>query len=182
MKFMIAAGRVAGEKRMFSPRSVVLAKACCLPTKAPRRWDARGSGFLTLAFLAICCGFVFAGIAGEPTAKPPRPLFPFEAKQYLGTNAVVVGKVAEVLKTEGAWHISLGSTNPRPDLVAVIHQRNFKDFTNLVEKITGNSVRITGRVSGSPEQPEIVLNEASQLQVLSSLGRPRPPTGLRIVQ
>ena len=182
MKFMVATRGAAGGRLLLSPHSAVLAHRGRVPTEAPRRWEVGGSVFLTLALLAVCCGFVFAGIAVEPGAKPPRPLFPFEAKQYLGTNAVVVGKVAEVLKTEGAWHISLGSTNPRPDLVAVIHQRNFKDFTNLVEKITGNSVRITGRVSGSPEQPEIVLNEASQLQVLSSLGRPRPPTGLRIVQ
>ena len=83
----------------------------------------------------------------------------------IGTNAVVVGKVAEVHKSDKAISLNFEEKFPNHVFTAVVFAKNFSSFTNL-DALTGKTVEVSGKVVEYRGKPEIILSTKGQLQVL----------------
>jgi hypothetical protein len=125
--------------------------------------------------LALAAGLRATASGGE--AGPPIPAA--EARKAIGTNAVIVGRVVEVHRTEKVVRLNFGAKFPDQVFTAVVFERSFGVFTNL-DAVVDREVRVRGKVTEYRGRPQIILNTSDQLEVLPR--RPAPPGGLRIVR
>jgi DNA/RNA endonuclease YhcR with UshA esterase domain len=103
-------------------------------------------------------------------APVPVKIAANEARNYIGTNAIVTGKVAEVNIAERLVRLNLEKPYPDQAMTAVI----FAAKTNLfpeVEKLNGQTIEVSGKITLYPPNsqrahPEIVINGTNQLRVL----------------
>ena len=112
----------------------------------------------------VLAGFsTLAQQPGESVKSTPA----VDAKKMIGTNAVVVGKVADVHKSTKAIQLNFGDKFPDQDFTAVVFAKNFTLFTNL-ESLTGKTVEVSGKVVEYKGKPEIILTNKGQLKVLQA--------------
>jgi DNA/RNA endonuclease YhcR with UshA esterase domain len=96
-----------------------------------------------------------------------KPVPAAEARTMIGTNAVIVGKVAEVYKTEKVTRLNFEEKYPKQTFTAVVFARNYNVFTNL-DALTGKTVEISGKVQEYRGKPEVILNSRGQMRVLAT--------------
>jgi DNA/RNA endonuclease YhcR with UshA esterase domain len=111
--------------------------------------------------LALTAGLLVAAEQGEAV----KPIKPSEARQQVGTNAVVVGKVAEVHKSDKVAQLNFEQKFPKQDFSAVVFAKNFGVFTNL-DTLEGKTVEVNGKISEFKGKAQIILNTKSQLRVV----------------
>ena len=122
---------------------------------------------------AFILPFLFSGFcvcaAEEPAtnAAPAAPLTlsAVEAKDHIGTNAVVTGTVVEVYHGSRTVNLNFEKPFPKQPFSAVI----FSEKTNLfpeVDKLQGKSVELTGKITEYRDRPQIILTSTNQLKVL----------------
>jgi DNA/RNA endonuclease YhcR with UshA esterase domain len=103
--------------------------------------------------------------AEEPATNAPLRLTAVEAKDHIGTNAIVSGTVVEVYKGARTVNLNFEKPFPKQPFSAVI----FAEKTNLfpdVEKLKGKSVECIGKITEYRDRPQIVLAKTNQLTVI----------------
>ncbi len=105
--------------------------------------------------------------AAESSTNSPALLSAAEAKQHIGQDAVVTGKVAEVNISERVVRLNFGQPFPKQPFTAVIFSRNTNKFTNL-PSLQGKSVEVTGKITEYRNRPEMILDRTNQLKIIES--------------
>lgn len=103
--------------------------------------------------------------AEETTTNEPIRLTAVEAKNHIGTNAIVTGTVVEVYKGGRTVNLNFDNPFPKQPFSAVI----FAEKTNLfpeVDKLKGKSVECTGKITEYRDRPQIVIAKTNQLKVI----------------
>ena len=88
-----------------------------------------------------------------------------QAKEHIGSEKIVTGKIAEVNKGEKLVRLNLDKPFPQQLFTAVI----FATKTNLFEdldKLKGKKVEVSGKITEYSGRPQIVLVSTNQLKVL----------------
>ena len=90
-----------------------------------------------------------------------------DAKGKVGETVTIEAKVAEVNKTEKIIRVNLEARFPKQELTLVVFPANFSKFED-VEKLEGQTVRVTGKVTEYQQRPQIVLDAKEQLKVVET--------------
>ncbi|PWU18140.1 MAG: hypothetical protein C5B50_09875 [Verrucomicrobia bacterium] len=99
------------------------------------------------------------------TNAPPVHINAAEARQYVGTNAVVSGKVAEVHKSRSVVSINFEKPYPNSPFAAIIFAANTNSFPDP-DKFKDQTLEITGIIKSYQGRAEIILTKTSQLAVI----------------
>jgi DNA/RNA endonuclease YhcR with UshA esterase domain len=94
-----------------------------------------------------------------------------EAKEHIGAQAVVKGKIAEVNVGERITRLNFEEAYPKTPFTAVIFPRSTNQFPE-VEKLKGKTVEISGKVTAYHERPQIVLTSSNQVKVVEGTKEP----------
>ena len=90
-----------------------------------------------------------------------------QAKDHIGSQAVVSGKIAEVNIAEKLVRLNFEKPFPAHVFQAVI----FSDHTNLfpdVAKLKGKTIEVSGKIAAYRERPQIILTATNQLKVIEA--------------
>jgi hypothetical protein len=101
----------------------------------------------------------------ERTFNPVAIISPLEANEYLGKEVTVNGLVAEVHRTDKVAYLNFVQKFPKTPFAAVIFENRFSSFPNL-DKYSGKTVEVTGRVSSYKDKPQIILDNDSQIKIV----------------
>jgi DNA/RNA endonuclease YhcR with UshA esterase domain len=103
------------------------------------------------------------------TAKTNAPvqISATTAKDHVGAQAVVKGKIAEVNVGERIVRLNFEEPYPKNPFTAVIFPANTNKFPE-VEKLKGKTVEISGKIAQYRERPQIVLTSTNQVKVIES--------------
>ncbi len=126
--------------------------------------------FLTVLVAVFPCWAAFSQQQGERV----QPIPAAEAGKMIGTNAVVVGRVAEVNQTEKVIRLNFERKFPKQVFTAVVFAKNFGLFTNLAG-LEGKTVEISGKVEDYRGHPQTILHSKGQLRLVDA-DKPVPPT------
>jgi DNA/RNA endonuclease YhcR with UshA esterase domain len=88
-----------------------------------------------------------------------------EAKEHIGAQAVVKGKIAEVNVGERVVRLNFEQPYPKNPFAAVIFPANTNKFPE-VEKLKGKTVEVSGKIAVYRERPQIVLTSTNQVKVI----------------
>ena len=116
------------------------------------------SAFLVVPGLSV--------IAQETKTNVPAKIAAALAKEHIGAEKIVTGKIVEGNKAEKLVRLNLDKPFPHQSFTAVI----FATKTNLFEdldKLKGKQVEITGKISDYNGRPQIVLNSTNQLKIVA---------------
>ncbi len=86
-----------------------------------------------------------------------------EAKEHIGANAEVTGKIAGVVVREKVAYLNFDKKYPNNTFTAVIFKNDFEKFGDL-EKYNGKTITVKGRISEYRSKPQIILNSPSQIK------------------
>jgi DNA/RNA endonuclease YhcR with UshA esterase domain len=103
------------------------------------------------------------------TTNAPIQISAASAKEHIGAQAVVKGKVAEVNVGERIVRLNFDQAYPNNSFTAVIFPANTNKFPE-VEKLKGKTVEISGRIAQYRERPQIVLTSTNQVKVVDAKG------------
>lgn len=118
-------------------------------------------------FLLLCFGFSTGHIARAQETKtnaPPR-VPAADAKDHVGKEAIVFGKVIEVYRTDRLVRMNLEKPFPNQPFTAVVFASKTNLFPDL-EKLKGQGVEISGKITEYRDQPQIVLVATNQLRLV----------------
>jgi DNA/RNA endonuclease YhcR with UshA esterase domain len=123
-----------------------------------------------VTLLLSLVGFVSAGAQeskNESTAKTNAPIriTAIEAKEHIGAEAVVKGKIAEVNVGERITRLNFEQAYPKTPFTAVIFPRNTNQFPEI-EKLKSKTVEVSGKIAAYRERPQIVLTSSNQVRVI----------------
>jgi DNA/RNA endonuclease YhcR with UshA esterase domain len=90
-----------------------------------------------------------------------------QAKDNIGADAVVSGKVVEVNIAEKLIRINLDKAYPAQVFTAVIFAANTNLFPDIA-KIKGKNVEVSGKIAAYRDRPQIVLTSTNQLKVVAT--------------
>lgn len=94
-----------------------------------------------------------------------------EAKEHIGTNAVVTGKIVEVNKVERLVRLNFDKPFPKQPFTAVIFATRTNLFPDL-DQLKGKSVEVSGKIADYHGRPQIVLESTNQLKVVEQASEP----------
>lgn len=114
-------------------------------------------GLIGLALLAACCG---------PAAAIPSQ----DAIHHLGQTATVSGRASLTFMRSGEVYIDLDGQGENAPFAGYVSRWNRRNFQNL-SALNGRIVRITGHLEAFRDQPQIFLQNASQIRVKAAPGR-----------
>ena len=106
-------------------------------------------------------------LAQDAKTNAPTRIPAAQAKQHVNSEAMVFGKVVEIHKTDKLFRLNLDQPFPNQPFTVVI----FANKTNLfseIDKLKGQAVEVTGKITEYRDQPQIVLTTTNQLKVLSN--------------
>lgn len=110
-----------------------------------------------------------SGSAAKTNA--PIQISTIEAKEHIGAQAVVKGKVVEVNVGERITRLNFEEIYPKTPFTAVIFPRNTNQFPE-VEKLKGKTVEVSGKVAEYRDRPQIVLTSSNQVKVVEGAKEP----------
>jgi hypothetical protein len=89
-----------------------------------------------------------------------------QAAQHVGERAVVVDRIAQVFTSDkGNTFLNFGGPYPYHTFCAVVFDSKADAFSDL-EHLSGKRVRISGKIGSYRGKPQIILESASQLEIL----------------
>ena len=144
----------------FAESDSALANGCGLGYQPAMKMRA----FMTFGFLALASAPV---LAQDAKTNAPTRIPAAQAKQHVNSEGTVFGKVIEVYKTDRLFRLNLDQPFPNQPFTVVI----FANKTNLfpeIDKLKGQAVEISGKITEYRDQPQIVLMATNQLKVVSS--------------
>jgi DNA/RNA endonuclease YhcR with UshA esterase domain len=121
-----------------------------------------------IPLLFALCGFV---LAEEAKTNSPPTIKASEAKEYIGTNVVVTGKIAEVNKVERLVRLNFDKPFPKQPLTGVVFSTKTNLFPDL-DTLKGKSVELSGKITDYHGRPQIVLERTNQLKVVEQASEP----------
>jgi Predicted RNA-binding protein, contains TRAM domain len=103
----------------------------------------------------------------ESAAKTNAPIriSATEAKEHIGAEAVVKGKIAEVNVGERITRLNFEEAYPKTPFTAVIFPRSTNQFPEI-EKLKSKTVEVSGKIAAYRERPQIVLTSSNQVTVI----------------
>jgi DNA/RNA endonuclease YhcR with UshA esterase domain len=107
-----------------------------------------------------------SGSAGKTNA--PIQIAATEAKEHIGAQAVVKGKIAEVNVGERITRLNFEEAYPKTVFTAVIFPRNTNQFPEI-EKLKGKTVEVSGKIAAYRDHPQIVLTSSNEVKVIEEL-------------
>ena len=120
----------------------------------------------TLAILFTLLGLTGALVnAQEARTNDTIKIPASQAKDHIGSQALVTGKIAEVNIAEKLVRLNFEKPFPAHVFQAVI----FADHTNLfpdVAKLKGKTIEVSGKIAAYRERPQIILTATNQLKVV----------------
>ena len=123
-----------------------------------------------LFVMGLCLGLKFSGDAllAQETKTNSVPKIPAtEAKEHVGQQMTVSGKVAEVNKRERLVRLNLDKAYPKEAFTAVIFSANTNNFGDL-EKLRGKHVEVVGKITDYRGHPQIILTSTNQLKLIEN--------------
>jgi hypothetical protein len=96
-----------------------------------------------------------------------------QAKDHIGAQAVVTGKIAEVNIAEKLVRLNFEKPFPAHVFQAVIFAANTNLFPD-VAKLNGKTVEVSGKIAAYRERPQIVLTSTNQLKVVEAVAGHTP--------
>ena len=93
------------------------------------------------------------------------------AKEHVGTEAVVKGRIAEVNVGERVTRLNFEDAYPKSPFTAVIFPRNMNQFPEI-EKLNGKTVEVNGKIATYHDRPQIVLTSSNQVKVIEQSKEP----------
>jgi hypothetical protein len=111
-----------------------------------------------IIFLAIISIFIVKSGFSQDTIKAA------DAKKYIDNSVVVIGKVAEIKKTEKMIYVNVDGKYPDNNFTAVVFAKNFGVFPDI-DTYLDKMVEIFGTVIEYNGKPEIILESAYQLKM-----------------
>jgi DNA/RNA endonuclease YhcR with UshA esterase domain len=89
-----------------------------------------------------------------------------QAAQHVGEEVVVVDRIAQVFTSnKGNTFLNFGGSFPNHTFCAVVFVARAGAFSHL-ESLSGKRVRVSGTISSYRGKPQIILESASQIEVL----------------
>lgn len=112
-------------------------------------------------------------LKSDSTARTNSPvqISAADAKEHIGAQAVVRGKIAEVNVGERVTRLNFEEAYPKSPFTAVVFPRNMSQFPEI-EKLNGKTVEVSGKVTAYHEHPEIVLTSSNQVKVIEAAKEP----------
>lgn len=117
-----------------------------------------------LGLLTLICVPV---LGQETNTNAPARIPAKEAKQHLNSEATVFGKVVEMHKTDRLIRLNLDEPFPNQPFTAVIFANKTNLFSDF-DKLKGQDVEISGKITEYRDQPQIVLVSTNQLKALGN--------------
>ena len=103
--------------------------------------------------------------ASAAKTNAPIRISASEAKEHIGAEAVVKGKIAEVNVGERITRLNFDQAYPKTPFTAVIFPRSTNQFPEI-EKLKSKTVEVSGKIAAYRERPQIVLTSSNQLVVI----------------
>lgn len=88
-----------------------------------------------------------------------------EAKNYVGENVTVTGKIAAVVKRPKVNYLNFGKNYPNQTFTAVIFPDDADEFGDLNE-FKGKEVEVSGVISLYNGKPQIILKSKNQIKII----------------
>jgi hypothetical protein len=111
--------------------------------------------------------------AAAQATNSPLKIGAAEAAQHYDQMLTVTGRVAQVTLRPTIVFINLDRPFPDSPFAAIIHSKDTNQFSDL-KLLKDRPVEITGKVINYHDRPEIVLEKASQLFVITNLPSAAP--------
>jgi DNA/RNA endonuclease YhcR with UshA esterase domain len=125
-----------------------------------------------LATLISLLGSLCVPALAEEAKTNSPPIIPAsEAKDHIGTNAVVTGKIVEVNKAERIVRLNFDKPFPKQPFTAVVFASKTNLFPDL-DQFKGKDVEVTGKIAAYRDRPQIVLESTNQLKVVEKAVEP----------
>ena len=125
-----------------------------------------------LAILIPLLGSLCSVAAAEEAKTNPPPIIQAsEAKDHIGTNAVVAGKIVEVNKAAKIVHLNFEKAFPKQPFEAVVFARSTNLFQDL-DQLKGKNVEVSGKITSYQGRAQIVLESTNQLKVVEKTAEP----------
>jgi len=118
------------------------------------------------AGLALLCNVVLAQ-ENETKTNAAVKIRAEAAKDNVGKQAVVSGKVAEINKAEQLVRLNIDKPYPKQPFTAVIFRSNTNRFGDL-EQLKGKTIEVSGKITDFRGRPQIILTSADQLKVIEA--------------
>ena len=118
-----------------------------------------GFGFLALVSIPV--------VAQNARTNAPTRIPATQAKQHVNSEATVFGNIVEVYKTDRLFRLNLDQPFPNQPFTVVI----FANKTNLfpeIDKLKGQAVEISGKITEYRDQPQIVMMATNQLKLVET--------------
>jgi DNA/RNA endonuclease YhcR with UshA esterase domain len=125
------------------------------------------TGWLSVAALAQEAKTNAPAATAETNTNAPLRILSSEAKDHLGANAIVKGKVAEVNGNARLMRLNFDKAFPNQTMTAVVFARYTNLFPHLAA-LEGKTVEVTGKIVEYRNRPEIQLERTNQLMVLEA--------------
>jgi hypothetical protein len=117
---------------------------------------------------AALLGVFVLALAARPADSAPV-IAPEDASKYVGKAVTIDGTVSKVSESgRGTTFVNFGPPYPNQALTAVIFKTARAQFPADLSPWTGKRLRVTGTVRLYQTKPEIVLDSASQVQVVET--------------
>jgi DNA/RNA endonuclease YhcR with UshA esterase domain len=97
----------------------------------------------------------------------PIQISAIQAKQHIGTEAVVKGRIAEVNVGERITRLNFEEAYPKTPFTAVIFPRSTNQFPDI-EKLKNKTLEVSGKIAEYRERPQIVLTSSNQVRVIEA--------------
>lgn len=116
---------------------------------------------------ALTAVWVSASSPAADTNAPTTTAIPAaEARNHIGEQLVVTGKVVEVNVAEKLVRLNLDQAFPKTPFTAVIFAPNTNRFGDL-KRFENATVAVEGKVTEYRGRPQIVLTSTNQVKLLS---------------
>ncbi len=90
-----------------------------------------------------------------------------DAKDHIGTTAIVTGTVADVYKTDRRIVLNFDKPYPNQTFTAVVFPSNPNLFSSSdLDNAKGKKVEVVGKIVTFRDKPEIVLTPTNQFKIL----------------
>jgi DNA/RNA endonuclease YhcR with UshA esterase domain len=101
----------------------------------------------------------------EAKTNAPIQISAVEAKEHIGAEAMVKGKIVEVNVGERITRLNFEEAYPKTPFTAVIFPRSTNQFPDI-EKLKSKTVEVSGKITAYRERPQIVLTSSNQVRVI----------------
>ena len=118
--------------------------------------------------------FSFSMFGQEARTNAAVKIRASQAKEHIGADAIVTGKIAEVNKAPRLIRLNFDKPFPAEPFTAVIFAANTNLFPDI-DKLKNQTVEVSGKITAYRERPQIVLTSTNQLRGLDKTSEPGSP-------